>query len=71
MVGNRDRKRVEWSNNSIRFDSVESNRIESNCKFEKVGRIESSRIQIESNRIESNITLLIRVISDFSCIAKM
>jgi hypothetical protein len=43
-VPNRDRKRIELPNNSIRFDSVQSNRIESNPKFEKVGRIESSRI---------------------------
>jgi hypothetical protein len=61
----RDRKRVELSNDSIRFDSIQSNWIESNWNFEKVGRIESSRIQNESNRIESNSILLIRVISDF------
>ncbi len=41
----RDRKRVELSNDSVRFDSIRLNRIESNWKFEKVGRIESNRIE--------------------------
>ena len=67
----RDRKRIELSNNSIRLDSIQSNGIESNSKFEKVDRIESSRIQTESNRIESNTTWLIRVINDLSYIVKM
>jgi len=44
IVHSRDRKRIELSNDSIRLDSTEPNRIESNINFEKVGRIESNRI---------------------------
>ena len=67
----RDRKRIELSNNSIRFSRIESNRILNLKKWTESNRVEYRLNRIESNRIESNTTSLIRVINDLSYIVKM